>query len=335
MERDKELISRIFSQEVKENFEGLALEVFRFQVENNPVYADYIKYLGRDYRKIKKLNEIPFLPIEFFKTKKIVTKHYQCPDNEFVVFKSSGTTQTGRSTHYIYNINVYEKSFVRGFEKFFGKISNYVILALLPSYLEAGDSSLVYMVKKLIELSGKKESGFFLYNYKELEQRLKILKNRDVKVILFGVSYALLDFAELTEERFDDLIIIETGGMKGRKREMIREELHESLYKKLGSQHIYSEYGMTELLSQAYQTKNKRFSTTETMQVFIRDINDPFSFLSCGKTGGINIIDLSNIYSCSFIETKDLGKKHNKSEFEILGRFDNSDIRGCNLLILR
>ncbi len=333
MDTEKALLQKIFSANLKNNFEAVALEVFRFQAQNNPVYAQYIKYLKKDYQKVYKIEDIPFLPIEFFKTKKIVSKYHYLPDNQFIVFKSSGTTQTGRSRHYIYNINVYEQSFFSGFENFFGQPSDYVILALLPSYIEAGDSSLVYMVKKLIDATGKPESGFFLHNFDELSERLKLLKNRAQKVILFGVSYALLDFSKYCDENFEDLIIIETGGMKGRRKELTREELHNTIKKGLGVKRVYSEYGMTELLSQAYLTDEGFFVPASTMKVMIRDINDPFSYLPKFKTGGVNIIDLSNLYSCSFIETKDLGRQNNTG-FEVLGRFDNSDIRGCNLLII-
>ena len=330
----QDIEKRIFSIKTDEEFNDLALEIFKIQAKENPVYSKFVEYLQIDTSKVRKIEEIPFLPIEFFKTKKIVTKYNYLPDNQFVVFKSSGTTGIVRSKHYIYNINVYEKSFLAGFMQFFGKPQDYAIFGLLPSYLEAGDSSLVYMVRRLMEYSGHKDNDFYLYDYEKLLKKIRENEASGQKMILFGVSFALLDFAEFVgKEKFKNLIIIETGGMKGRKKEIIREELHSKLRNAFRLEKIYSEYGMTELLSQAYSLGGGVFQEARTMKILIRDINDPLSYVSEEKTGGINIIDLSNLYSCSFIATQDLGRR-NKNGFEVLGRFDNSDIRGCNLLIM-
>ncbi len=330
----QEIEKLIFSIRTEEEFNDLALEIFRIQARENPVYSKFVEYLQVDISKIKRIEDIPFLPIEFFKTKKIVTKYSYLPDNQFVVFKSSGTTAIVRSKHYIYNIDAYEKSFLAGFKQFFGNPQDYAIFGLLPSYLEAGDSSLVYMVKRLMEYSGHKDNDFYLYDYERLLEKIKENEKAGQKMILFGVSYALLDFADFVgKEEFGNLIIIETGGMKGRKKEIVREELHYKLKKSFGLEKICSEYGMTELLSQAYSLGEGLFNESRTMKILIRDVNDPFGYVSDGKSGGINIIDLSNLYSCSFIATQDLGRKDKKG-FEVLGRFDNSDIRGCNLLIM-
>ncbi len=316
----------------QQDFERIALDIFRFQVENNPVYSEYVGYLGRDVREIDSLQKIPFLPIEFFKTHKVITRYTFDRPVESTVFRSSGTTGMQRSEHYVADLDLYEKSFTLGFEYFYGDIKDFVILALLPSYLERGDSSLVYMAKRLIEIGGKPESGFYLYNHEDLYKKLLALQSGGRKTILLGVSFALLDFAEKYSLDFPDLIVMETGGMKGRKREMVREELHGILKKAFGTEHIHSEYGMTELLSQAYGRDGK-FEFVPWAKVVIRDMNDPFTYLPEGRSGGVNIIDLANVFSCSFIETKDIGKLTG-SGFEILGRFDNSDLRGCNLMVV-
>ncbi len=325
------LLNKIFNINSYNEFEQIALKIFNFQAKNNPIYSEYIKYLNIKIHKVKKLTQIPFLPIEFFKTKKIVTKYYDLPNQKFTKFKSSGTSQSLRSTHYIYNLSLYEKSFIKTFNNFFGNPSDYVILALLPSYIQAGDSSLVYMINKLIKLSDKPESGFYLNDLTKLSEKIKYLDKKETKVMLFGVTYALLQLAEKSSFNLKNTIIIETGGMKGRGKEIIREELHNRLKKAFNTNKIYSEYGMTELLSQAYLLDSELFIPAKTMKILIRDINDPFFYLPANQTGGINVIDLANFFSCSFIETKDLGKlKYNG--FLILGRFDNSDLRGCNLL---
>ncbi|MBN2891951.1 MAG: acyltransferase [Bacteroidales bacterium] len=323
--------NRIFTISSNQEFDQIALEIFDFQYNNNLVYKEYIDYLKVKPTKITSIFDIPFLPIEFFKSRKIVSAIDLLQEKTPVVFKSSGTTGADRSKHYVYKSDIYEKSFLKEFKDIFGSPENYTILALLPSYVQTGDSSLVYMVNKLIQLSNNVDSGFYLEKSEIILDI--ILKNKELnkQIILFGVSYALLDLAESNKILLPELIIIETGGMKGRKKEIIRNELHHILGQKFGTKNIYSEYGMTELLSQAYMLENEFFKPSSTMKVLIRDINDPFTYLSDEKTGGINIIDIANLYSCSFIETKDLGLLKN-NKFKVLGRFDNADIRGCNLL---
>ena len=320
----------IFNINNENTFNETSLEVFRFQYSNNKVYHDYVDALNKSPENILHYSEIPFLPISFFKEHE-VTSFDGKPE---AVFTSSGTTGSNTSLHFIKNLNLYEESFLSGFEMFFGKPNEYVVLGLLPSYLERQGSSLIYMVNKLIELSGKKESGFYLNEYSELQNLLIKLRSKNKKTILFGVSFALLDMAENFPVDFPELIIMETGGMKGKRKEMIREELHNILTKAFGVKKIFSEYGMTELLSQAYSIGDGLFDTPPWMKILIRDTEDPFSYLKVNKTGGINVIDLANIYSCSFIETQDLGKLHQNGKFEVLGRFDNSDVRGCNLLVV-
>ena len=325
----KSLINAVFSIESSADFNRLAIEVFSYQYEHNPIYSQYIDYLNRDISSIEHYTKIPFLPIEFFKTHQIKSGKF----NPEVTFISSGTTGMSVSRHPVCHLSIYEKSFSKGFNIFFGNPSDYVILALLPSYLEREGSSLIYMAEKLIKSSGHSESGFYLNEYKQLSDVLLQLKAQNKKTILLGVTYALLNLAEQFPINFPDLIVMETGGMKGKRKEMVRDELHSVLTSSFGVNKIYSEYGMTELLSQAYSKGHGRFKTPPWMKVIIRDTNDPFSLLSIDKTGGVNIIDLANIHSCSFIETKDLGKIHSNGDFEILGRFDNSDVRGCNLLV--
>jgi len=271
------------------------------------------------------------LHIEFFKTQQVLTPLLRNDDPR--IFSSSSTTLTGLSKHYVADLALYEKSFTLGFELFYGEPAKYCILALLPSYLEYGGSSLVYMAQKLIEQSKHPQSNFYLSNYKELKKTIARLKLAGQKTILLGVSYALLDLADADLQLNENFIVIETGGMKGRREEMLKSELHETLKNKLGVKQIHSEYGMTELLSQAYAKKDGVFETPPWMQILIRDTNDPFSYLAPGKTGGINVLDLANINSCPFIATQDLGKMYADGKFELMGRFDNSDIRGCNLLV--
>ena len=325
----KSLINAVFSIESSADFNRLAIEVFNYQNKYNPIYSQYIDYLNIDISSIDHFTKIPFLPIEFFKTHQIKSGKF----NPEVTFISSGTTGMSVSRHPVCDLSIYEKSFSKGFNIFFGNPSDYVILALLPSYLEREGSSLIYMAEKLIKSSGHSESGFYLNEYKQLSDVLLQLKAQNKKTILLGVTYALLNLSEQFPINFPDLIVMETGGMKGKRKEMVRDELHSVLTSSFGVNKIYSEYGMTELLSQAYSKGHGRFKTPPWMKVIIRDTNDPFSLLSIDKTGGVNIIDLANIHSCSFIETKDLGKIHSNGDFEILGRFDNSDVRGCNLLI--
>lgn len=325
----KSITDRIFKIRNEGEFENLALQIFKYQHQNNKVYQLYIEALGLDINKIKLIKDIPFLPIDFFKTHKVLSSN-QNPEH---LFTSSGTTGSVQSKHFVTEIEIYTQSFLKGFSHHYGEVSNYCILALLPSYLERKGSSLVFMVNELIKQSNHVESGFYLDNHTELFEMLhsKSLKNK--KVLLMGVSFALLDLIEKFSIRHPNLIVMETGGMKGRRKELIREELHEILKKGFGVNSIHSEYGMTELLSQAYSSGNGIFTTPPWMKILIRDPNDPFQLLENGKSGGINVIDLANLNSCSFIMTQDLGRITNGNTFEVLGRFDSSDIRGCNLLV--
>ena len=308
----------------------MALKVFRFQYENNQVYREFCDFLKVEKGNIKSLQQIPFLPIQFFKSHKIVSNSNTIQET----FTSSGTTGLISSQHYITDVSLYKESYRNAFSEFYGNIQDYTILALLPSYLERQGSSLIYMVKDLIELSNNPDSGFYLHNYNELIAKLIELDSFGKNVILIGVTYALLDLIEHQNFKLKNTIIMETGGMKGKRKEMIREELHDILCKSFGVYSIHSEYGMTELLSQAYSLGNGIFECPNWMNILIRDTEDALSFVVTGKTGGINIIDLANINSCSFIATQDLGKKYQNNSFEVLGRFDNSDIRGCNLMVL-
>ncbi|RYE57720.1 MAG: acyl transferase [Sphingobacteriales bacterium] len=325
----KNLIEQIFSINKHKEFEDLCLEVFRHQVDNCTVYEKYISYLRIVPEKIVKWTEIPYLPIGFFKTHNVISS----TDKPEIVFSSSGTTGIVQSKHLVTDPEVYRKSFNLAFEKFYGKVSDACLLALLPSYLEREGSSLIYMVDELIRQSHHPDSGYFLHNHDELHYTLNKLKSTGQKTILIGVTYALLDFIEAHQLDFPDLVVMETGGMKGKRREMVREELHELLKRGFGVDSIHSEYGMTELLSQAYSAGSGVFACPPWMRITLRDTNDPLSALTTDRTGGINVIDLANINSCSFIATQDLGRLHNNGDFEVLGRFDNSDIRGCNLLV--
>lgn len=306
------------------NFEALALDVFDFQYKHVPVYRSYCNYTGRTQPST--IHEIPFLPIRFFKNHEIIAKGFE-PE---VLFKSSGTGGE-RSHHHIASADLYRHTFRTIYKDQIGNAQDQVILALLPNYLEQGESSLVYMVDHLIQDSQSELSGFFLNDLHALIDRYQKAISTGKQVVIFGVSYALLDLAELKPD-LSRAIIIETGGMKGRRKEMTKAELHAALKKGLNCNTISSEYGMTELLSQGYSTKDGLFQPGRTMQVLIREVNDPFHYIQHSKTGGINIIDLANLYSCSFIETQDLGKLHSNG-FEIMGRFDHSDVRGCNLLV--
>lgn len=308
----------------------MALKIFRHQFENNGVYRDFCNFLKIEIQKIKRIEDIPFLPILFFKTHRVISNKNSVQS----LFTSSGTSGQTTSQHLVTDVSIYEESYQLAFSQFYGNIENYVVLALLPSYLERDGSSLVYMFQDLINKSNHPESGFYLNNYDELTQKIKTLDSDGQNVILIGVTYALLDLIE--KEKFDlkNTIIMETGGMKGKRKEIIREELHEMLCAGFGVQSIHSEYGMTELLSQAYSFGEGVFECPNWMQILIRDTEDPLTYIANGKTGGINIIDLANFNSCSFIATQDLGKKYDTNSFEVLGRFDNSDIRGCNLMVL-
>lgn len=319
----------IFQNHGEEQFNRLCLDVFKHQFEHIGIYREFAQYLRKSPDQVNHYTEIPFLPIELFKSHQIMSAQ-NLPE---IVFKSSGTTGMDRSQHFVADIQLYEESFMKAFELFYGPVQDFVILALLPSYVENGDSSLVYMADQLIQLSQQKESGFYLNNYDKLTEQIQLLKTSSKKIILLGVSYALLDITEMGQIDFPELIVMETGGMKGRRKEMVREELHEYLRAGFGVDKIHSEYGMTELLSQAYSRGDGVFQYPPWMKILIRDTNDPLSLMPEGKSGAINVIDLANYHSASFIATQDLGKIIGKNQFEILGRFDHSDVRGCNLLI--
>lgn len=320
----------IFSISSKKQFDKIALKVFRFQYENNKVYKDFCDFLNTDVQNVKSLQQIPFLPIQFFKSHEVLSSKEKIQET----FTSSGTTGMATSKHFVTDASLYEESYRKAFSDFYGNIQNYVVLALLPSYLDREGSSLIYMVDDLILLSNHPDSGFYLNNYDELIQKLLELEAAGESIVLIGVTYALLDLIEKQHFKLKNTIIMETGGMKGRRKEMIREELHEQLREGFGVAAIHSEYGMTELLSQAYSLGDGIFECPNWMQILIRDPEDALSYVENGKTGGINVIDLANVNSCAFIATQDLGKQKPNSSFEVLGRFDHSDIRGCNLMVL-
>ncbi|MCC6384645.1 MAG: acyl transferase [Bacteroidia bacterium] len=321
-------------------FDEQALNLFRIQASNNPVYREYLKLIGRDASEVSAVDEIPFLPVEFFKTQQVLTRFDFGVRKNQVIFFSSGTSSALRSRHVVFNSDWYKTVSVKAFESFYGQVNKFCFLALLPSYLEHHDSSLVFMMNHFMSLSKKPGNQFCLNDYRQLLNYFKNKKLPDEKVILIGLTYALLDFADFVESHnikqlFENnhFIVMETGGMKGRRKEIVREEVHFLLKQKLGIKEVHSEYGMTELLSQAYSANEGRFFCPPWMSIKIRKINDPFGKEEPGKTGGVNIIDLANIFSCAFISTQDLGRLNSDGSFEILGRFDNSDIRGCNLLI--
>ena len=322
--------SDIFAISSQKQFEKIALKVFRHQYENNIVYREFCELLKTDSHKVKSLEQIPFLPIQFFKSHNVVSNTNIIQET----FTSSGTTGAVTSKHLVTDASIYEESYRNGFSQFYGNIEDYVILALLPSYLEREGSSLIYMVEDLIQLSNHSESGFYLHNHDELIKKLIELDHSGQNVILIGVTYALLDLIEKQQFQLQNTIIMETGGMKGKRKEMIREELHQQLCDGFGVSVVHSEYGMTELLSQAYSFGSGIFESPNWMHILIRDTEDALTYVDYGKNGGINVIDLANINSCSFIATQDLGKKQPNHSFEVLGRFDNSDIRGCNLMVI-
>ncbi len=327
---DPALHQAIFQIKDPKTFRETALKVFNIQSARIPVYRDYISTLGTDPARIGEIEEIPFLPVEFFKTHQVLPER----SGAEVTFTSSGTSHTTPARHQILDASLYRESFTRGFEQFYGPPGDYCILALLPSYLERSGSSLVYMMDRLIDLSGHPHSGFYLDNLKGLAEVLQKRNSDRHPTLLVGVSFALLDLAEKHPMKLGDhIVVMETGGMKGRRREMIRSELHGFLQEAFDLSLIHSEYGMTELLSQAYSSGEGLFHTPPWMKVMARDPNDPLSLLDPGQSGGLNIIDLANLHSCSFIATGDLGKVYADGSFEVLGRFDHSDIRGCNLLV--
>ncbi|MDC8002794.1 acyl transferase [Aureisphaera galaxeae] len=322
------LEKNIFEIQSPSTFEATALEVFRWQYEQVPVYRKFCDLLHTDPIEVTSVEKIPFLPISFFKTHDVIASGMPSQ----ISFASSGTTGQQTSTHKVVKTQIYEHSFLNGFEMRYGNPGEWAILALLPSYLEREGSSLIYMVDALIKKSKHPESNFYLYDHDALAQTIHALEAKGQKTLLIGVSFALLDLLETHQFQLKHTVVMETGGMKGRRKEMIREELHEHLRQGFGVPHIHSEYGMTELLSQAYSNGKGLFFCPPWMDVLTRDPEDALSWVH-GKTGGLNIIDLANLFSCSFIATQDLGKKHADGSFEILGRFDNSDIRGCNLMV--
>lgn len=325
-----ELTKQVFSIANQKDFDEVALKVFSHQATNCQVYRDYILNLGVDPSTIVTLAKVPYLPISFFKSHEVLS---DTSNKTEIVFSSSGTTGMSQSRHLVTDVRIYEQSFRQAFELFYGPIADICLLALLPSYLERDGSSLIYMIDALIKDSNHPDSGYFLHNHDDLLQKLKVQKDSGQKTILIGVTYALLDFLESHTLNFPELIVMETGGMKGKRKEMVREELHQILTTGFGVSAIHSEYGMTELLSQGYSAGDGLFDCPPWMQINLRDTNDPLSAVEGQKTGGINVIDLANLNSCSFIATQDLGKVYADGSFEVLGRFDNSDIRGCNLLI--
>jgi len=319
----------ILNIKTEEDFKQLSLEVFEYQYQNCKVYQKFCNHFKKNPENVFKLSDIPFLPIEFFKKHQILSCHQLVQK----VFTSSGTTNQQTSKHHITDIELYQKNFCQIFQSQYGSINDYAILALLPSYLERDGSSLIYMVNHLIKKTRHPDSGFFLDDLKLLKETLLKLEAKKQKTLLIGVSFALLDFVEKYDLKLNYTTVMETGGMKGRRPEITRKELHKKLSKGFGVKHIHSEYGMTELLSQAYSKSDGIFELPPTMKVFIRDTEDPLHiYKDFNKTGGLNIIDLANINSCAFIATQDLGQSVKKNCFKIMGRFDYSDVRGCNLL---
>lgn len=322
------LETAIFSIKTAEDFERLALQVFLHQYEHTPVYKEFCDFLKVIPSTIKKVEDIPFLPIQFFKSHRVISEGVSAA----ITFASSGTTGRITSKHHVSDLRLYEKSFSEAFQKTYGNPSQYVFLALLPSYLEREGSSLVYMVDRLIKASNNEHSGFYLNETEALTNKLKFLESEGQKTILLGVSYALLDLLEKQQFQLKHTIVMETGGMKGKRKELVKAELHSILRNGFGVDKIHSEYGMTELLSQAYSKGNGVFTCPPWMKILTRDTEDALTYIQ-GKTGGINVVDLANLNSCSFIATQDLGKIYEDGNFEILGRFDTSDIRGCNLMV--
>lgn len=326
MQNYSTLSSQLFT-EVEKDFEHFALEIFEYQYNFNPIYKQFVNYLNKK-DSVKDIYSIPFLPVEFFKNHQILSSELQAKD----YFESSGTTGSITSKHFFQDLEVYQKSYLLGFERVYGAPQDWIILGLLPSYLERKHASLVNMVDGLIKISNRPENGFFLYNYEELHQLLLDLNQKGQKVILFGVTFAIIEFARLFPNSLKNTIIVETGGMKGRGKELTREELHQIIHERLHPQAIHSEYGMSEMFSQAYSTDAGIFHCSPTMRVLKRNPYDPFDVSAQKGRGNINVIDLSNIHSCSFIATMDIGDFFEDGTFKVLGRSDFSDVRGCNLM---
>ncbi|MBO3698496.1 acyl transferase [Roseivirga sp. E12] len=311
-------------------FDDLALEIFRFQFRHNPIYRSYVQALGKQEHDVTNIYDIPFLPIEFFKTKNVKTGEW----NTDCVFESSGTTQSQTSKHYVFDESFYLQNCLRGFETVYGSVKDHTILALLPSYLERSNSGLISMVNYFICESDNDNSGFFLNEWESLNNTLISLRDQEKKTLLIGVTFGLLDFAERFQMEYPALTVMETGGMKGRREEMIRDDVHSVLKSAFGVEKVHSEYGMTELFSQAYSHGEGIFSPSRTMKVISRDLNDPLAYPFKGRNGGLNIIDLANFMTCSFIETKDMGEVFENGNFEVRGRIDNAELRGCNLMMI-
>ncbi len=322
------IIENIFSVD-KFSFESVALDIFHYQYIHNPVYRQFVQLNKIGPESVKTITDIPFLPVEFFKTHRVL-----CGNGDFQkIFESSGTTGQQTSKHYVADTEIYQQSFLNVFRLFYGDPSEWNILALLPSYLERDNSSLVFMADELIKRSGSSLSGFYLDEFEKLSETLQQTHHSSKKTMMLGVTFALLDFAEKFPQDLSHCTIMETGGMKGRKEEMLREEVQANLKKSFSVPEIHSEYGMTELLSQAYSKGNGIFQTPPWMKILRREINDALSVSANTGRGIINVIDLANIYSCSFIATQDIGYLHEDGSFEVLGRTDNSDLRGCNLMV--
>ena len=321
---------QVFNIQSQVEFTQIALQVFKYQFKNNKVYRSFCDLLYIHPSDVKTIEQIPFLPIQFFKTREVLSSTNKIQET----FTSSGTTGSVTSKHLVTDLSWYEESYLKGFKHFYGNIEEYVVLALLPNYLERKGSSLIYMVDDLIQKSKNPESGFFLKNEAELAKKLQFLDKKGQKTLLIGVSFALLDLIEKHQFNLKNTVVMETGGMKGRRKELVRKELHKLLSDGFGVDKIHSEYGMTELLSQAYSKGNGVFNCPSWMKILTRDTEDALTINQPGKSGGINVIDLANYNSCSFIATQDLGKVYQNGSFEIIGRFDNSDIRGCNLMVL-
>ena len=318
----------IFKIHDSQDFENMCMKVFRYQAKHVDIYEEYLFHLHVNVEEVQKITDIPFLPVEFFKSRIVYDLSQGAPEIDFT---SSMTTGQNPSKHSIADLFLYDESIRLGFIRQFGPIEDYCILALLPSYLEREGSSLIYMTEKLMEWSNDERSGFYLNEFEKIKDIIQ--QNTTKKILLIGVSFALLDFAEQCPFEMNNCIVMETGGMKGRRKELLREELHELLMKAFSVPQIYSEYGMTELLSQAYSSHSGIFECPTWMSVMIRELQDPMSYCEIGRSGGINIIDLANLHSCSFIATQDQGRLNHQGQFEVLGRIDNSDIRGCNLMV--
>ena len=320
----------VFNIQNQSDFKTCALQVFRHQFKNNAIYRSFCDLLYIHSSDVKEVEEIPFLPIQFFKSHAVLSSTQAVQET----FTSSGTTGSSVSKHMVTDVSWYKKSYTKGFEHFYGPIEEYTVLGLLPNYLERDGSSLIYMVDDFIKKSNNPASGFYLNNLTELSKTLIALDKKGEKVLLIGVTFALLDLIERQQFKLQNTIIMETGGMKGRRKEMIRNELHEILCAGFGVSKIHSEYGMTELLSQGYSSGDGVFDCPPWMKILARDTEDALTMVGTNKTGGLNVIDLANYNSCSFIATQDLGKVDNNGRFEVLGRFDHSDIRGCNLMVM-